>query len=75
MTAPCADPGLAAPPPLSIPEALRRYGAVLTAAQLVRALADKVDDDGVLTLDGPWSDDLSLVALALEDVLGGGEDG
>ncbi len=61
------------PAGLSIPEAIRLYGAVVTAAQLVRALAARIDDDGRLSLDGQWADDLSLVALALDDVLGGDE--
>jgi hypothetical protein len=54
---------------LSVPEALRRYGAVITAGLMLRALAERIDDEGRLVIEGQLADDVSLVAMALEDVL------
>ena len=45
-------------------------GAAIAACTLVRALAERVDDDGRLLIQGTDADALSLAALALEEMLG-----
>lgn len=60
---------------LSVAEALRRYVAVVTAAMLVRALAGRIDDEGRLLIEGSSADGISIVALALDDVMDSGDGG
>lgn len=56
---------------MTVQDALRRFGAVATAVMLVRNLADQIDDTGVLHLDGEAADDVSFVALELEEIAQG----
>lgn len=55
---------------MSVSEALCEFGAVVTAVMLVRALNDRIDDDGQLVLSTGDVDDISLVVCELDDVLG-----
>jgi len=54
---------------VTVQESIEHFGAVATAVIIVRQMADRIDDDGRLVIEGADADDLSIVAFALGDVL------
>jgi len=54
---------------MNVPRAIAVYGATVASAMVIRALAAQTDDDGVLVLSTSDTDEIGILAAALDDVL------
>jgi len=54
---------------MNVPRAIAVYGATVTSTMVIRALAAQTDDDGVLVLSTSDTDEIGILAAALDDVL------
>ena len=54
---------------MNVPRAIAVYGAAVASTMAIRALAAQTDDDGVLVLSTSDTDEIGILAAALDDVL------